>query len=116
MSKFKVGDRVVSYDSMGAITGQVLEIRNYELYLVGWDPAAATPNVINTAHIYHEKQLRRLVKKPRRNMWVNIYKATDYSGYCFYAYDDKEMALRAAAASDSVAQGTAVLFIEAKKK
>jgi len=67
-NKFKVGDRVVFYESGYRLSGQVTRIDPLNKAL-----QVATPS--NSRYHLHEKQCRKLVKKERKEFFVIVDKA-----------------------------------------
>lgn len=65
MSKFKVGDRVVMYNGFARHTGVINSLVRSSLYQIKID---STESVMT----FHEKQCRKLVKKERRRVWVDV--------------------------------------------
>lgn len=100
--KFKAGDQVVVYGrewgaKMQGFKAKVESINEDGMLFV---------NTKDTAYYVHPKQCRRLVKKPRRRIWVNFYP----TGTCVHL--SKEEADKHAGRS----RIECVEFIECKKK
>lgn len=73
MNKFKVGDRVSGYETTSSITfrewrGDVVEVVGAMLRIQYTDLADGTLS----EKTFHYKQCRRLIKKKRREIWVNL--------------------------------------------
>jgi len=106
MNKFKIGDRAVCYDNY----------KKYIFDITGIDGYMLIGKIADGKRFQaHYKQCRRLVKKKRRELWVNFHKTyeSDPSIYNAYAYLSKESADKAS--DKNWRKGEAVKFIEAKK-
>lgn len=70
--KLKVGDRVAVYDNAVRMVGEITFIRS-EDGRVAIDQNFGT----GVCRMYHQKQCRRLVKKPRREFWLSIHDCSE---------------------------------------
>ncbi len=73
MSKFKVGDRVACYGWNGRTTGAIAtEITGQGLYRVDFDDGHSS--------FKHEKQLRKIVKRERKVLWIKLKEGQVWGG------------------------------------
>lgn len=87
MNRFKAGDRVICYDRyqpnskgivLGSTTPQYLDIKLDD----------------GTTDLVHYKTCRKLVKKPKRTFWINVYDKTPDSPLYGSLHSSKEKADR----------------------
>lgn len=104
---FEKGERVTVYSTCyGAplVTKGTIEAIAQGLLNVRFD---AKSEIGNTGCWAHPRQCRRLIKKPRRRVWVNFYACGDA-----FMYASMDVAMKAAVAGPSE---VAVEFIEVRR-
>lgn len=95
MNKFKVGDRVRAYEK-AFLTEGIIKLIQGKVIVIESN---------NNDHYFHRKQCRKLIKKPRRRIWV----AVDQSRVVHNAYQTRAQAIMDADDANLVE------FVEVKK-